>query len=110
MLPAVPDKTRSAGPTPAQGWLMNAITAVTSAFSLLLLVGGCARDVIPNTDVDDTSENRRVLEFVEKYRQAVEERDVNAMLSLASADYFDDFGTPAATDDVDFEGLRGKLC
>jgi hypothetical protein len=77
--------------------------------SLIIVVGGCARDVIPNTDVDDTSDNRRVLEFVENYRQAVQERDVGAMLSLASTDYFDDFGTPNTADDIDFEGLRGKL-
>jgi hypothetical protein len=87
---------------------MNAPTVGILVFTLFA-AAACARDVIPNTDVDDTSDNRRVLEFVEGYRQAVEERNVGAMLSLASAEYFDDFGTPSATDDVDFEGLRGKL-
>jgi hypothetical protein len=82
--------------------------------SLLLLACGvasfgCARDTIPNTDVPDTSENRDVLGFCERYREAVEERDVGGLLGLASPRYFDDNGTPGATDDVDYETLGDKL-
>jgi hypothetical protein len=79
------------------------------ALLLLPTLAGCARDVIPNTDVEDTSENREVIEFVERYRHAVEERNVSAMLALASPRYYDDNGTPGGTDDVDFDGLREKL-
>ena len=35
-------------------------------------VGGCAAAMIPNTSVEDTSDNRQVVEFVEDYRRAVE--------------------------------------
>jgi hypothetical protein len=83
--------------------------------SLILLVSatvaaaGCARSVIPNTDVDDSAENREVVEFIERYRLAVEERNVGRILSLCSERYFDDNGTPGGQDDLDYEGLQGKL-
>jgi len=70
---------------------------------------GCATATIPNTRVEDTEENREVLEFLEQYRGAVEARDVGRLIRLASESYFDDMGTPAGTDDVDYEGLREGL-
>jgi len=77
---------------------------------LFALAGpGCARDVIPNTDVEDTADNREVIDFVELYRQAVEGRDVGRMLSLASERYYDDNGTPNGQDDLDLSSLREKL-
>ena len=69
----------------------------------------CGASMIPNTDVEDTSENRAVVNFTEEYRKAVEARNVAKLMSLASADYFDDNGTPDAADDVDFKQLRDKL-
>ncbi len=76
---------------------------------LLLMAAGCARQTIPNTDVPDTSENREVVEFLERYRLAVEERNVGGILAMVSQRYFDDNGTPGGADDLDFEGLQGKL-
>lgn len=78
---------------------------------IVLMLGavGCTRDVIPNTDVEDTPETREVVDFVEKYRSAVIERNVPALLKLASKDYYDDMGTPQGDDDVDLEGLKERL-
>ncbi len=77
----------------------------------LLALGAtaCARDVIPNTDVEDSPEARDVIEFVERYRAAVSERNVAKLVSMASPDYFDDMGTPQGDDDVDREGLEERL-
>ena len=62
---------------------------------LLLSLGlGCASSRIPNTDVPDTSENRDVVAFCERYRRAVESRDARALLAMASPRYFEDGGTP----------------
>jgi len=90
---------------------MRSASPATALLLLLLpLAGvGCARDVIPNTDVEDTSENREVIQFVERYRMAMEERNAGAMMSLASQSYFDDNGTPSGRDDVDYEGLQTQL-
>jgi hypothetical protein len=69
----------------------------------------CGHGNIPNTRVPDTSDNREVVDFVEKYRQAVEERNVGSLLVLASRDYHDDMGTPSGEDDIDYERLREIL-
>ncbi len=74
-----------------------------------LLGSACARDVIPNTTVEDTSENREVLEFLEEYRVALVERDIPRLLRLVHPDYFDDNGTPGAADDIDYTDLQDKL-
>jgi hypothetical protein len=73
------------------------------------LLAGCEPTLIPNTRVEDTSENREVIDFIEKYRIAIEGRNVEALLALASENYFDDMGTPAGADDIDYEGLKAAL-
>lgn len=77
--------------------------------SSLAFVVGCSHEVIPNTDVADTPENREVVDFVEDYREAVAARDVERLISLASVNYYDDMGTPAGDDDVDFDSLSARL-
>lgn len=83
--------------------------------SLVLLVGavfsaaGCQTGNIPNTDVPDTGENREVLQFVERYRHAVERRRVGEILALVSPRFFDDNGTIGSDDDRDYERLREEL-
>jgi hypothetical protein len=70
---------------------------------------GCGAQLIPNTDVPDTAENREVVDFVEQYRHAVEERNAPAILGLVSERYFDDNGTPSADDDIDYTALRDRF-
>jgi len=80
------------------------------ALSLVVVfVAGCATHYIPNTDVEDNDENRKVIQFCEKYRHAVEERNVPLLLNMASTRYFEDGGNVDATDDMDFAGLREYL-
>jgi hypothetical protein len=70
---------------------------------------GCNHKNIPNTRVEDTEANREVIDFVEKYRHAVEERDVAVLLHMASEFYYDDMGTPTGEDDVDYDALKAAL-
>ena len=79
--------------------------ACLAAFS----VAGCSKSFIPNTDVEDSSENKKVISFCEEYRHAVEEKDVRTLLSLASPRYFEDAGTPRGDDDYGYEGLQRLL-
>jgi hypothetical protein len=78
-------------------------------FGALLLAGGCSHEPIPNTRVEDNEANREVVDFVEKYRKAVETRDIATLMALASRDYFDDMGTPTGADDIDYEALKAGL-
>lgn len=47
--------------------------------------------------------------FCEKYRKAVEHRDVPVLMAIASPKYYEDGGNIDPTDDMDFEGLRKYL-
>jgi len=74
-----------------------------------LLLGGCATHYIPNTEVEDNDDNRRIISFCEKYRHAVEERNVPLLLEMASPRYYEDGGNVDAADDMDYAGLREYL-
>lgn len=76
---------------------------------LVSLLNACAARMIPNTDVEDNSDNRRVVEFVEQYRHAMEARNAAQILRLVSEDYYDDNGTPSTADDIDYSMLQERL-
>lgn len=79
------------------------------SLAVLAQAAGCAHKPIPNTRVEDTAENREVIDFVEKYRKAVESRDAAVLLRMTSKMYFDDMGTPQGDDDVDYDTLQTWL-
>ena len=69
--------------------------------------GGCATvNTIPGTKVADTKSNREILDVCERYRHAMEDRDATTLLSLAHPNYYEDSGTPLASDDYGYEGLK----
>jgi hypothetical protein len=79
------------------------------ALPFLIVASGCAARYIPNTDVEDNDENRRIIAFCEKYRHAIEERNVPLLLGMASNAYFEDGGNVDAEDDMDYAGLKEYL-
>ncbi len=81
--------------------------AVLGAAALTLV--GCAKTTIPNTDVEDSSQNRKVVTFCEEYRHGVEDKNVGLLLKLASLRYFEDGGNANAEDDIDYAGLKDYL-
>lgn len=84
--------------------------ALALALAALSLAGtGCSKTYIPNTDVEDTSENKKVIAFCEEYRHAVEDKDVGRLLKLASSRYFEDGGNTNPEDDIDYDGLKDYL-
>jgi hypothetical protein len=89
--------------TPPRILLALAIAATTGSLA------GCTTHYIPNTDVDDTSENREAVLYCEKYRKAVERRDVPQLMTMISPKYYEDGGNADASDDLDFAGMRDYL-
>lgn len=87
--------------------MRRALSTMVLSVSLFVAVG-CTKN-IPNTTVKDTPENRAVITFMENYRNAVESRDVGALLAMAHPQYLDDNGTPTGDDDLDYRALQGKL-
>jgi predicted ATP-dependent Lon-type protease len=76
---------------------------------LAALVAACSKTYIPNTDVEDTSQNRDVVVFCEKYRHAMEDKDVAQILKMMSPGYFEDGGNTKNEDDADFDKIREFL-
>jgi hypothetical protein len=74
-----------------------------------LLLSGCTRQLIPNTDVENTPENRKIIQFCEDYRRAVERREIGILFSLAHPKYYEDGGNIDASDDIDHAGLKDFL-
>jgi hypothetical protein len=77
--------------------------------AILFFVAACTPKFIPNTEIEDTEENRAIISFCERYRHAVEDMNIGLLLSLASPDYFDNSGTLTGEDDMDKAGLEAVL-
>lgn len=76
---------------------------------LLTSVTACAHSKIPQTDIDDTDDNRSVMAFIESYEAAVESLDAEAVLALVSPEFYEDNGNSDRSDDYGYEGLAEKL-
>jgi hypothetical protein len=83
--------------------------ALFLALAVALGTIACSKAYIPNTDVEDTSENRQVILFCEQYRHALEEKNVGQLLKLMSPTYFEDGGNTRNEDDADFDKVREFL-
>lgn len=84
-----------------------------SALALVVVVlaatAGCSKTLIPNTDIEDTTDNRKVVLFCEGYRHALEDKNVAAILKMMSPGYFEDGGNTKNEDDADYEKMREFL-
>jgi len=77
--------------------------------AVLLGAAGCARTLIPNTDVLDNSENRDVIAFCEEYRHGLEDKKVGSLLKMMSPGYFQTGINTKGADDADYEKIREFL-
>jgi len=76
----------------------------------MLLISGCATlRPIPGTKIADTPLHRELLQRVEEYRIAMEQREAGKLLTLAHPNYYEDSGTPSAQDDYAYAGLKRVL-
>jgi hypothetical protein len=91
------------------GKMKTVRTVVIAILTLTLLQSGCGKRLIPNTEIEDTDENREIVAFCERYRHAVEDLNIGLLLSLASPRYFDNSGTATGEDDMDRSGLEEVL-
>jgi hypothetical protein len=91
----------------------NPVPSLRSLLTLLVLSLlsslGCSHQYILNTEVEDTEFNRRVIEYCEQYRHAVEQRSTARLLKMAHPSYYEDGGNVDASDDLDYEGLETYL-
>jgi hypothetical protein len=86
---------------------MNVRTALLALAATLAV--GCAPRRIPGTEIPNTPDTRAIYETLERYRQALEKRDVAGILALVAPGYFDTAGTPDPADDLDRARLEASL-
>ncbi len=78
--------------------------------ALLLLLSACHTiSYIPGTKVADTKANRDIVQRIEEYRLAMQERDAPKLLAMAHPNYYEDSGTPVGSDDYGYPGLKRVL-
>ena len=69
----------------------------------------CSKKMIPNSEIEDTPENRELYNMIKTYHEAVEARNIDLLLPLLSASYYEDNGTVKGDDDYGLEELKTKL-
>lgn len=72
-------------------------------------VSGCSKKMIPSTNVKDTRENRRIVNFLQNYRAAVEKRSVESVMELVAADYADNMGSEDPKEYINYFDLKDRL-
>ena len=59
--------------------------------------------------MSDTESNRALLEMLDEYRRAVEDKNVEAIVRLLDESFADDGGTADMSDDMEYANARQKL-
>lgn len=84
-------------------------TNLISTAILAALLGGCGISYIKGTFIKDSQINRELLAQVERYRKAMERRDVTTLMAMASPNYYEDAGTTTPKDDYGYDALLAKF-
>jgi ketosteroid isomerase-like protein len=78
-------------------------------YAALIFVLACTTKQIPGTDLKDTESNRALLEMLDDYRRAVEDKNVEGIVRLLDESFSDDGGTADMSDDMEYANARQKL-
>jgi hypothetical protein len=76
----------------------------------LLVVTACAPSLIAGTTIEDTEDNKAVLDVLRRYKNAFEAKDAKAIIELASPRYLDSRDSISrATLEADLEKEFGRV-
>jgi len=79
-------------------------------FIPVVLLAACGPRFIEGTKVEDTEENREIVDLVDRYRLAVEKRDIDTLKGMISRHYFANAGTTSESeDDYGYDLLEAKI-
>lgn len=82
---------------------MRTLAALALTF---LSLAACSHNTIAGTNIPDDPQTRAVLEVLNKYKEAMEERNAPAVLALAAASYYD---TSRVNRPIDYATLQKEL-
>lgn len=73
----------------------------------LVATTGCGPKYVKGTKIEYSADKQALADIVERYRMAMEQRDVEALRALASRDYYENGSTTTDPgDDYGYEGLE----
>jgi len=76
---------------------------------LMLTAVACKPTYIPGTRIEETKENRAILDVVGAYKLAVETRNIEGVVALCSPKYYEDNGNADPADDYGYSDLRTRV-
>jgi hypothetical protein len=92
--------------TPQRGLVPHLLWALVALF-FMQAAGGCINSKLPMTDIPDNENTRAIHAKVVAYKEAMEARDVEAIMALVSHRYYENGGTTETDrDDYGYEQLR----
>ena len=96
---------------PTSGSLGRTRRLCVLAFLLLTqFAAGCIGATLPNTEIPDNDDTRAIHAKVLAYKEAMESRDIDAIMALVSHRYYENAGTTETDrDDYGYEELRDAV-
>ena len=74
-----------------------------------LVAAACSHKTLPGTNIQDTPQNRAVLDVFAKYKLALEARDATALYELAAPGYTDPGDPSRGINPTEYANLKEKL-
>jgi hypothetical protein len=82
------------------------IKSLCMVLGLLISMVACAPTFVKGTQIDYTPEKQEVADVIEKYRMALEKKDVKTLKTLVNEGYYENASTTNdPSDDYDIKGL-----
>lgn len=88
---------------------MKRILSLAFLLIVALSASACSPKMIPGTTIEDTDDSRELMDVMRTYTAALEARDTEKILAMASQDFFETSGTVEGDDDFDRAGLEARL-
>ena len=84
------------------------IVSILSMILISLFAFGCGPKMIPGLgiEISDTPDHRALLQVLDSFAQAFEQKDIDGLVGLASKNFFETSGSTETDDDYGYDGLR----
>jgi hypothetical protein len=82
---------------------------LVAAVALACALNACEPHYIDGSHVEDTPDNRSIWGVLALYKSAVEDKNMDALLSLVSKRYYEDNGNADPADDYGYNDLQAKV-
>ncbi len=76
---------------------------------IALTMSGCTKRTLPSTNVPPTRENKKIVAFLEQYKNALEKRSVDGIMELVAKDFSDNMGSEDPSLHLDYLALKERL-